>query len=237
MRGESKEALMIHRVTLVFVVVLLAGAFLIALNIYNTDQLREREANTPSIPLRPVTEDDHVQGSLDAPVQMIVFTDFECPYCKSLHKRTIPSLQKQYGPALLIVYRHFPLPRFSKAQKEAEATECAYMLGGHEAFWAYANRIFSITPSENGLDLDELPKIAERVGLGVEEFEKCLAEEKGAPRVEADKREGAVAGISITPSIVFRHGNTTVLVEGSYVARIHAAIDYLLQKKMQDENL
>ncbi len=237
MRGESEDARVVRPAALVFVMVLLVGALLIALNVYSTGQLREREAHVPSILIRPVTGDDHIRGSRDAPVQMIVFTDFECPYCKSLHQRTLPLLQKDYGSSLVIVYRHFPLPRFSKSQTEAEASECAYLLGGDEAFWDYADNIFTTTPSENGLDLDELPKIAQRVGLDVGQFEKCLAGGKGAARVEADKREGVVAGISITPSIVFRHRNTTVLVEGSYLSRIRAAIDYLLEKDTQEKSL
>lgn len=235
MRAGSGDVRIIRRAAIVFAGLLLVGTLLIAVNTYRAGQLRERDANVPSVSVRSVTKDDHTLGSFNSPVQMVVFTDFECPFCKTLHQKTLPLLQRDYGASLLIAYRHFPLSRYSKSRKEAEASECAYILGGHEAFWAYANNTFDVTPSENGLDLNELPKIAQRIGLDVDQFERCLAEGKGAARVGVDMREGAVAGISITPSIVFRYGTTTVLVEGSYTSRIRAAIEYLLAKNVQED--
>src|SRR5207249_6414117 len=73
------------------------------------------------------------------------------------------------------VYRHFPIDSLhSKARKEAQASECAAALGGNEAFWAYSDKLFEVTPSNNRLDLAQLPRIAQEIGLDRAQFETCL---------------------------------------------------------------
>src|SRR3546814_3164056 len=83
------------------------------------------------------------------------------------------------------VYRHFPIDSIhSKARKEAQASECAAELGGNDAFWAYAEKLFEVTPSNDRLDLALLPRIAEDIGLDRSRFEVCL---------EGDARGGKYA--------------------------------------------
>jgi protein-disulfide isomerase len=98
------------------------------------------------------------------------------------------------------VYRHFPLDQLhSKARKEAEATECAGELGGNEKFWSYLDRLMEITPANNGLDLAELPKIAQYVGLDVSKFNACLDSGKYAKKVQEQLTNAEATGGRGTP--------------------------------------
>ncbi len=149
--------------------------------------------------MRPVTANDHVRGDLKAPVMIVEYTDPECPFCKRFHE-TMQAVVKKYDGKVAWTYRHFPLPELhSKAPKEAEAIECAAKIGGAGAFWTYADALYAATPSNNGLDPAELPKIAGNLGLDVTKFNACLASGEMAKRVEADKENGMATGGNGTP--------------------------------------
>ncbi|MBI2124138.1 MAG: DsbA family protein, partial [Candidatus Wildermuthbacteria bacterium] len=139
----------------------------------------------------------HVQGKGD--ITFVEFSDLECPFCKQFHG-TMQQAMAAYGDKVRWVYKHFPLDQIHpKARKEAEAAECAGELGGNDAFWAYVDRIFEITPSNNGLDPALLLVIAQDLGLDRTRFESCLASGKYAELVEAHFQEGARLGVNGTP--------------------------------------
>lgn len=111
--------------------------------------------------------DDHVLGNPNADVLIIEYSDTECPFCKQFHE-TMHQVMDQYGKdgKVAWVYRHSPIDQLHpKARKEAEALECANEQGGNDAFWKYADKLFEITPSNNGLDAAQLPVIAAMIGL------------------------------------------------------------------------
>ena len=104
------------------------------------------------------------------------------------------------------MFRHFPIVEIHpKAPKEAEATECAAELGGEAKFWAYLDRLYEITPSNNRLDPAELPRIAQHVGLTRAPFEQCLKSGRHAARVAADVADALASGAPGTPySVTWR---------------------------------
>jgi len=144
---------------------------------------------------------DHIRGSLDADVFLIEYSDLECPFCKQFQ----PDVKKavdEYKGKLAWVYRHFPLdPLHPKADKEAEAVECAFELGGNDAFWNLADKILEITPGNNGLDLTKLPTYAGQVGLNQSKFKTCLDSGKYKDKVEEQYQSGLKAGVSGTPGV------------------------------------
>lgn len=167
--------------------------------------------------VRPVSASDHIRGSIDAPIKLIEFSDTECPFCKRFHE-TMKEVVDGYGGKVAWVYRHFPLDSLhSKARKEAEALECANELGGNEKFWAYIDRLFEVTPSNDGLNLAELPKIAEYVGLDKAQFETCLLSGRHAPRIEEDLKEAQKVGGRGTPYtiIIGKDGKPADTIEGA----------------------
>lgn len=150
--------------------------------------------------------DDHVLGNPNANVLIIEYSDPECPFCKKFHE-TMHQVMDQYGKSgdVAWVYRHFPLDLIHpRARKEGEAQECANELGGNDAFWKFTDKMFDITPSNNGLDPAELPRIASLIGLDVAKFNTCLASGKYADRVDRDFTSGVEVGVKGTPySIVW----------------------------------
>ncbi|MFH1704712.1 MAG: thioredoxin domain-containing protein [Patescibacteria group bacterium] len=191
--------------------IIIAGAF-IALAIYFTSGGVSEIANTdePATVMRPVTASDHILGDPNAPVKIVEFADLECPYCKDFH-RILIDIMDEYGKdgRVALVYRHFPLSSIHpKAVNEAHASECAAELGGNGAFWDFIERIFTITPSNNGLDLALLPDIAEQIGLNREEFESCQSSQKHLEAVSDDLKDAISSGGEGTPWSIILNEST-----------------------------
>ncbi len=183
----------------------------------------------------PVHVKDHMLGNFNtAEVFVVEFSDLECPFCKVFHA-TLQQIIKQYGDSGKVawVYRHFPLENLHpKAFKESEATECAAELGGEKAFWAYTNRLFEITPSNNGLDLALLPTIATEVGLDQKAFSTCLESGRHAEKVRKDLNDALNSGGRGTPHtiVITKDGKKTVAIQGAQSFEfVSATIEKLLK--------
>lgn len=139
-------------------------------------------------------------GNRNASILLIEYSDLECPYCKRFHPSAKKIVDESEGNVVWI-YRHFPLDSIhSKADQEAEAVECAGELAGNNGFWQMVDKIFEVTPSNNGLDLDTLPSLAGSIGLSPEAFSECLKSGKSASHVEDDYQSGLRAGVAGTPA-------------------------------------
>lgn len=178
----------------------------------------------------PVTAQDHIRGNPDAPVKIIEYSDAECPFCKLFHE-TMQQVVAEYGDQVAWVYRHYPLDQLhQKARSEAVAFECANELGGNDAFWKYTDRLFEVTPSNDGLDASELPKIAAYAGLDTSAFTKCLTSGKYDAHIESDLQNAIVTGGNGTPwSIIVAKSGEKYPVPG--------ALPYEEMKKLIDEAL
>lgn len=164
------------------------------------------------IQLAAVTNKDHIRGKKNAKVTVVEFSDTECPFCKRFHP-TMQRLVEEYPNEVNWVYRHFPLDSLHrKARREAEATECA---GEQGKFWEYLDRLFEVTPSNDGLQDSQLPQIAEDVGLNVQKFETCLESGKYAAKVAADLADAQAAGGNGTPYSVVLVGDEKIPVSGA----------------------
>lgn len=162
-------------------------------------------------------KEDHVRGDRNTRILLIEYSDLECPFCKRFHP-TAQQIVDEYKGQVAWVYRHFPLDQIhSKADKEAEATECANELGGNDGFWKYTDKLFEVTPANNGLDPTELPKIATQVGLNEAKFKTCLESGKYKDHVEADYQSGVKAGVNGTPGNILLDTKTgkTKLIPGA----------------------
>ncbi len=164
----------------------------------NTQKRVEDTTTAPTVEV-PISGSDHIRGNINAEVTIVEYSDLECPFCKRFHE-TMKQALAEYGDKVRWVYKHFPLDQLHpKADKEAEAAECAGELGGNDAFWAYIDKIFEVTPSNNGLDPALLPAIAQDLGLDRGKFESCLSSGKYAELVEAQFQEGMRLGVDGTP--------------------------------------
>jgi protein-disulfide isomerase len=187
-------------------------------------------APSQEITLTPITDADWVKGGRDAKVSVVEFSDLECPFCQRFHP-TMQRLIEEYDGQVNWVYRHFPLTSLHpKAPKEAEAAECAGELGGNDGFWAYVDRLFEITPANNGLDASQLPEIAEFVGLSRSRFEECLNSGKYTQKVNEQYNQATSAGGRGTPySVVVTQDGQKIPISGAVpFEQLKAVIDPLL---------
>ncbi|MCP6720024.1 MAG: DsbA family protein [Patescibacteria group bacterium] len=181
--------------------------------------------------IRPVTREDHILGSIDAPIKIVEFSDLECPFCKRFHV-TMQQVVAEYGDQVAWVYRHLPLDSIhSKARKEAEASECAAELGGNDAFWAYIDRLFEITPSNNGLNLALLPQIARDIGLDQGKFESCLESGAQLAQIVSDIEDAENSGARGTPySVIIASDGKKYTIPGALpFERVKLLIDQALE--------
>ncbi len=166
--------------------------------------------------MQPISSDDYVRGNRKAAIKIVEYSDLECPFCKTFHN-TLKQVVNAYGGDVAWVYRNAPLDQLHpKARKEAEALECAGDLGGNDVYWKYIDRLMELTPSNNGLDPAQLPKIAEYVGLDKSKFDSCLSSGKFAEKVQSQLDNAVKSGFQGTPfSVLVVNDTPTAPVSGA----------------------
>jgi protein-disulfide isomerase len=217
----TKKVILSWTVLGVVIAAFITGAFIH--NERNVQAQRATDENTPTV--RQINGSDHVIGSRTAPVQVFVYTDFSCPNCMSYHYSAMPRLIKEFGDDIAIVYRHFPLTYLHPtAYREAVASECVYQYGGDEAFWVYANLLFSVPQLEAGASESDMVSMAQKLGISPADFSACLADTSKEARVQQDILEGTVFGVNKTPSVVVASKLSQVLISGATGRLTSAAI-------------
>lgn len=197
------------------------------------NQKRRNRETAGAENLRPVDfTRDHALGDTSAPFTFIVYSDFECPYCKRFHVTAHQFVEK--NPDVNWVYRHYPLEFHNPgAQVQAEASECAAELGGNNSFWQYTDLIYQRTRSNGkGFPLDNLVPLAEEIGLDGPAFSTCLNSEKYRNKVLNDFRTGQRAGVDGTPGsfLVHHDSGLVVPVKGAQpLDKLEAALTALKQ--------
>jgi protein-disulfide isomerase len=131
-------------------------------------------------------------GPATAPVQIVEFSDFQCPYCQMAAK-TVHEIQEKYGDKVSIVFRNFPLPMHPQAGRAAEAAQCANDQGG---FWKYHDALFA---DRKAWTDDDFKGYAKASGLDVKQFGKCLDGGAHKATIDADIADGKKVGMNGTP--------------------------------------
>ena len=145
--------------------------------------------------------DWHVQGTAEAPVTIVEYSDFQCPYCARYFNETYPQIKDQYVNTGLVryVFRHFPLQFHSEAESAAQAAECA---GEQGKFWEMHDALFGNQAewAGNAGAAAVFVDLAEGLDLDGAEFETCLNSDEYAAKIQADLQEGAAEGVTGTPA-------------------------------------
>jgi len=144
------------------------------------------------------------RGPENAPVTIVEFSDFECPYC-SRAEETVSEVMRVYGDKIRLVFRDLPLPNHTNAPKAAEAAHCA---GEQGKYWEMHAKLFA---NQRALDVASLKGYAKDLKLDQAKFDKCLDSGSTAALVEASKKAGNEAGVTGTPAF-FING---VLISGA----------------------
>lgn len=170
-----------------------------------------------SVEINPVTEDDHIRGNPNAPVMVVEYSDFDCPYCKSFHE-TMTAIMDEFGASgeVAWVYRQFPIQSLHpSAPFLAEASECVAKVGGNDAFWTFADLIFSERSLNEATNLVRLPEFAETAGVNVEEYQSCLDNGETRSLVEEDFNNARDIGARGTPYSVVLVGDQQLVINGA----------------------
>lgn len=142
-----------------------------------------------------VTERDHALGPPEAPVTLIEYGDFECPFCGMAYPN-VREIRHRLGDQLRFVYRHFPRPEHAHAKHAAEAAECA-AAQGEDKFWAMHDMLFE---HQQALDDAHLREYAADIGLDLRRFSEDMAHHTYLERVHQDLEGGAHSDVHGTPT-------------------------------------
>lgn len=173
-------------------------------------------------------DNEYILGNTKNKITILVYSDFECPFCKMFQEQTIQTLQKKYAKGEIgIVYRHFAQSYHDKAPNEINASLCARELYGQNAYINFINRIYAITPANNGLDQTLLPEIANFAvneakqnkqdyikDFNKEEFVACVSAKVYNNEFQTDTQDAIEAGLDGTPYtlILYKAGNDNIVV-------------------------
>jgi len=180
------------------------------------------------------TGDNPALGRRDAPVTIVEFSDYQCPFCRQFVTATLPALKSAYIDAGKVrwVFRDFPLDRIHPhARKASEAARCA---GDQGKYWEMHDLLFQ---NQQALAPDQLPAHAGALGLDAGAFAACLGGGKYANAVQKNFGDGAAAGVNGTPSFVIGRTRPDGTVEGLLLAgarplaEFRQEIDRLLSEK------
>jgi protein-disulfide isomerase len=138
--------------------------------------------------------DDPVRGNAKAPVTLVLFSDFQCPFCSRV-ETSITEVEKTYGNKVKVVWKHQPLPFHPNAKPAAEAAEAAREQG---KFWEMHDKLFA---DQQGLSPAKYEQYAKELGLNVAKFQEAQKSGRGAKRIEEDQAVAAKVGVDGTPTM------------------------------------
>jgi len=164
----------------------------------------DQPSNLPNVkPIKVSIDDDPIRGSPDAPITIIEFSDFQCPFCSRFQTETLPTILEEYVDTgkVKFVYRDFPIQSsHPNAMPAAAASECAHE---QNKYWEYHDALFERQQTWNNLKLadsiDTFKKIAKEFGMNEDQFNSCLDSGKYVEEINKDLRDGTNYGITGTP--------------------------------------
>jgi protein-disulfide isomerase len=175
----------------------------------------------------PVGAADHAQGPESAPVTLVEYGDYECPYCGAAYP-VVKRLQKHYGNRLRFVFRNFPL---TNAHPHAElAAETAEFAGAHEKFWEMHDLLYE---NQDRLGISLFEQLADSLQLPLDELAQALQSHQFKSRVRADFSSGARSGVNGTPTFFI---NGTRYENSPEYPDMLAAIDEALKGHSKSAN-
>lgn len=169
------------------------------------------------IEVDPVSETDFIRGNPNAPITIVEYSDYDCPFCKNFHD-TMKLIMEDYGVTGKVswVYRQFPLAQLHpNAPRISEAALCVGELGGDEAFWKFSDLVFSEREVNEPTNMTRLPEFAEKAGVKRADFNTCLDSGRHTDTVAASLESGVKAGAQGTPYSIILVGDQKAVINGA----------------------
>jgi len=179
------------------------------------DLTAEEEPTTGEI--RPVDDTDHVRGNPNAPIVLVEYSDYDCPFCKNFHE-TMNRVMSAYGTdgQVAWVYRHFPLQQLHpSAPVIAQASECVAEIGGNDAFWKFTDLVFGERGTNEQTNTARLEEFAVSSGVGASAYKGCMESGHTKELVEADLTDAINAGGKGTPYTLVLVGGQQGVISGA----------------------
>lgn len=206
-------------------VAIIAGFAMIAIAIFFTGG---RTVETPAavvatdsnviIPkAKPVTAEDYTLGNPNAPIVLIEYSDYDCPFCKQFHA-TMHQIMDEYGVTGRVawVYRQFPLVDLHpNATLISEAALCVGDIGGNSAFWTFSDTVFESRFETEPTNVTKLAQFAEAAGVDQVAYKTCMDSDRMMDRMKSDMADGLAAGAQGTPYTMIKVGNEEVAINGA----------------------
>ena len=238
-KNEINKNLLLVCVSVIIVCLIVSVAILYSNSNKGGTAGNNNNNNQPGAPVKVSVDDDAVLGDKNAPVTMIEFSDYECPFCKRHFEQVYPEIKRDYidtGKVKLVfrdfiaVSGHNPL-----ATSQALAAECAKDQGGDAMYFKYHDEIFKKTTSNgNGMPVAYLGTIASNLGLNTATFQQCLDSAKFSDEVSRDITDARAAGVSGTPSFFIGASTKSGVIDGTIVvgAQGYAAFKTVIDKAL-----
>ena len=181
--------------------------------------------------IRPVDKTDHIRGNPNAPILLVEYSDYDCPFCKNFDD-TMLQVMKDYGTngKVAWVYRQLPLVQLHpNAPKISEASECVASIGGNDAFWKFTDRVYAEKTNQTFTNIARISEYAVGAGVDKVKFEDCYNNAKMKDKVAASVSEALAAGARGTPH--------TFVIVGDQKTTIDGAQPYPVVKQLLDSIL
>lgn len=172
---------------------------------------------TTTGPIRPVDENDHIRGNPNAPIVIVEYSDYDCPFCKNYHA-TMNQVMDNYGTTGQVawVFRQFPIEQLHPSSpRVAAASECVAKLAGNEGFWTFSDLAFGERTTNEPTNLSRLTEFAETAGADASAFEACLKNGDTQAAVEEDYNDAIQAGAKGTPHSVVTIAGQQGVINGA----------------------
>lgn len=195
------------------------------------DTGKDRTRPSPDKKVMVAFDDDPVKGKSDAPVTIVEFSDYQCPFCRRFHNEVLPRIEEEYISTgkVRYIFRDFPLSFHKKAVPAAIAANCA---GEQGKYWVMNDFLFN-NPSK--LDTESVLSSAGELGLDNEKFRKCVKSDSYEAEINEDFQKGREYGVKGTPSLFIGRTGTGKEMEATYLRGLRPfeslkpVIDNLLQ--------
>jgi len=219
---QKKKFELTPSISILMAGVIIAGS-IVYVNLNPTQPIVETGEPTATVNVPEATASDHIVGSLDAPIMLIEYSDFQCPFCSRIHPDLKRIVEESNGEVAW-VYRHLPLESIHpEAMPSAVASECIAKQKGNDAFWKFADAMFA---DQTKLNAAEYVGLAGKLGANVQQFSACIASGEFDEKIAAQSLEAGQNGGTGTPFTVVVVGDTQVPISGALpYAQIKAVIN------------
>lgn len=206
-------------------IAIICGFAMIAIAVFFTSSSKNAEApssnqaatQTAGDEPRPVSKNDYILGNPNAPIMMIEYSDYDCPFCKQYHT-TLNQIMDEYGITGQVawVYRQFPLPQLHpNSPMISKAALCVGKIGKNDAFWKFTQIVFDSRDVDEATNVTKLPTFAEEAGVSREDYLACMDDSEMEEEVKRQVTDGFNSGARGTPFTVLIVGNQQAVINGA----------------------